>query len=536
MVSKKCVTTVSVLVATIASSVTGLDNGLGRLPQMGYNSWYDWTCNMEEKQLMATVDKMVELGLPALGYNYFNLDDCWASSRTANGTLIADPKFFPSSTLKPLADYVHSKGMKFGTYTDRGPQTCANRPAALGHEFQDAQTYADWGVDYLKEDSCHATGDHDQAFAEYGKMRDGLNKTGRPIFFSLCGWHDWYAPVGQTLGNSWRIGGDDTNWNGVKSNIDINAALSQYAGPGGWNDPCLLLAEDWKGDQRQTEMQTRAQFSMWAIMASPLLISANVRNMSAMNLATYTNKDVIAVSQDSLAKQGVRLVGGNLDGGDDSSKGGPKAHVAPCSGTPSANEMWEFGTPMAEYLKNKGNSQCVNVDNCGSDLIYYACVTGGTCSKNDTDMKFMIVDGTLRTAFNDQCATVQANNDLVLSACPTGAVPPAQSFAMDASTGVIKSGNGMCLATGSPSSTTKTNVWGRELHDGYAVAFINADEADKDVLCDQTCMTAMGFAPTDSLTVKDLWTGTITKATGTGITAKALAADGGIYMVKVTKM
>ena len=111
-------------------------------------------------------------------------------------------------------------------------------------------------------------------------MRDALNATGRPILFSLCGWNPWYAPVGKSLGNSWRIGPDDTNWNGVLTNIDINSDLAKYAGPGGFNDPCLLLAEDINGKQRITELQSRFQFSMWAMMASPLLISGNIRNMS----------------------------------------------------------------------------------------------------------------------------------------------------------------------------------------------------------------------------------------------------------------
>lgn len=171
-------------------------------------------------------------------------------------------------------------------------------------------------LSYLKEDSCNAPGDHATAFKQYGLMRDGLNKTGRPILFSLCGWNPWYAPPdptlgyggGKTLGNSFRIGPDDTNWQGVLTNIDINANLAPYAGPGAWNDPCLLLAETYSGTLRQTMTQTRTQFSMWAVMASPLLISANVRQMSAYNLETYTNKEVIAVNQVFVAPQTSRCL------------------------------------------------------------------------------------------------------------------------------------------------------------------------------------------------------------------------------------
>jgi len=281
---------------------------------MGYNSWYDVECSagMSEAFMKKTADRMVQLGLDRLGYKYLNLDDCWAKGRNDDGSLYADNSTFPSGTLKPLADYVHSKGLLFGTYTDRGPQTCARRPGAQDHEEIDARTYAEWGVDYLKEDSCFATTDHDAAFLQYGKMRDALNATGRPIFFSLCGWNDWYAPVGQSLGNAWRTGPDDTNWDGVLQNINILADLGKYAAPGGWNDPCLLLSKTAGGQDRVTDLQSRAQFSMWAILSAPLLISGSLFQMSDYTLATYTNKAVIAVNQDSLGKAGSRISGANV--------------------------------------------------------------------------------------------------------------------------------------------------------------------------------------------------------------------------------
>lgn len=255
---------VIVLAVTIFQSTmtTALNNGLGRTPQMGYNSWYDLMVHLlvrslsfhassplcerkcvertmiqgslNETNLKETVDRMIDLKLPELGYVYFNLDDDWAApSRDAETKrLVADRSRFSNGSLKTLSDYVHSKGLKFGTYTDRGTQTCGGKPGAKGYEILDAETYGEWGVDYLKEDSCHASTAHQDAFDEYGAMRDALNATGRPIFFSLCGWNPWYAPVGQSLGNSWRIGPDDTNWDGVLKNIDINANLSAYASVG----------------------------------------------------------------------------------------------------------------------------------------------------------------------------------------------------------------------------------------------------------------------------------------------------------------
>jgi alpha-galactosidase len=275
-----------------------LDNGLGRTPAMGYNSWYDYGCSdaLNETNIMATADAMVRNGLDKLGYVYVNLDDCWAQGRFSNGTVYPDSSKFPGG-MKALANYIHSKGLKFGVYTDRGTETCGKRPGSQDFEEIDAQTYAKWGVDYVKEDSCYALGGHGPAFMQYSKMRDALNSTGRPIYFSLCGASPWYAPIGYSLGNSWRIGHDDYDWEGILENIDINAGLAVYAGPGGWNDADLLGGTTYTGNLRITEIQQRTQFSMWAVMSSPLLLSSNVRNMSAFTLETYSNKEVIAVNQ-----------------------------------------------------------------------------------------------------------------------------------------------------------------------------------------------------------------------------------------------
>jgi len=300
------------------SIVHGLNNGLGLTPQMGYNSWYDLMCSpaMNENVIQDTAEQLVELGLSRLGYTYVNLDDCWAQGRDANGVVYANATYFPSG-IQNLATFVHSRGLSFGIYTDRGNLTCGGRPGSGSYETIDANTYASWGVDYVKEDSCDAPNNPAVAFEEYGLMRDALNKTGRPIFFALCGWEDWYAPQGQLLGNSWRIGPDDSNWAGILINLDIMNTVAQYAGPGGWNDPCLLLSKDWQNNLLVTEQQSRAQFSMWAVTAAPLLISGNVRNMSDFVLQTYSNPEVIAVNQDTLGKAGWRLAGGNLSSPED---------------------------------------------------------------------------------------------------------------------------------------------------------------------------------------------------------------------------
>jgi len=285
-----------------------LNNGLGKTPQMGYNSWYDVQCSadMNEIVMRRTADTFISRGLHSLGYTYLNLDDCWAKGRNPDGSVYADSQMFPSGIQK-LAQYVHSRGLLFGIYTDRGNLTCGGRPGSKDHEVIDANTYAKWGVDYVKEDSCYASQDHDIAFGEYGKMRDALNQTGRPIFFSLCGWYDWYAPVGYSLGNSWRIGPDDTAWSDVINDVNIDVTVSQYAGIGGWNDPCLLLGD------RLTYEQAKTQFSLWSALAAPLLISANIRDMSEAFLDIYRNREVIAVDQDPMGKQGIRVAGQALN-------------------------------------------------------------------------------------------------------------------------------------------------------------------------------------------------------------------------------
>jgi len=300
------------VVALLAVS-KALDNGLGRTPAMGYNTWYDVGCSrlMRESTIKLTADAFLDLGLDKLGYEYINLDDCWSAGRTPNGVLYPDAVRFPSG-IASLSNYIHSKKLKFGIYTDRGNLTCAGFPASWGHEKLDAQTFANWGVDFVKEDSCNATTNHEAAFYEYGLLRDAMNATGRPMYFDVCGWNDWYAPVGTRLGNEWRIGPDDGRWDLLLQNINIDAKLPQYAGPGGWNNPCLLIGSDAFGNQIITELQSRFQFTMWAILAAPMVLSTNIRELSDYLIDTYTNAEVIAVDQDKLGRQGSRIYGSDL--------------------------------------------------------------------------------------------------------------------------------------------------------------------------------------------------------------------------------
>lgn len=189
----------------LTDTVTALDNGLGLTPQMGWNSWNHFTCSVNDQLVRDTADAFIANSLHRHGYMYVNIDDCWAKSRSSDGTIQPDPATFPD--MKALADYIHSKGLKFGLYSSAGTETCAKRPGSLHYETNDANTYAQWGVDYLKYDDCY--GDGNKAEVRYPAMRDALNKTGRHIFYSICAPNDdspdTWAPK---VGNSWRIATD----------------------------------------------------------------------------------------------------------------------------------------------------------------------------------------------------------------------------------------------------------------------------------------------------------------------------------------
>ena len=292
--------------------------GLAETPQMGWNSWNKFATNISEDLIKATADKMVELGLVDAGYIYLNLDDGWHGERDEQGFIHEDPVKFPSG-IKALADYVHARGIKLGIYSDAGTKTCACYAGSNGHEYQDAFTYASWGIDYLKYDWCYTQ--NLNPVGAYTTMRSALKRAGRPILFSICEWGsnrpwEW----AQEVGHSWRTTGDigahfladpityDENgrprWRslGVLEIIDLNEPLRAYAGPGHWNDPDMLEVGNGLSDA-----ENRAHFTLWCMMAAPLILGNDLTNMSAETLAVITNKDVIAIDQDPLGVQGLRL-------------------------------------------------------------------------------------------------------------------------------------------------------------------------------------------------------------------------------------
>ena len=284
-------------------------------PPMGWNSWNFFAGKVTDKDIRGAADNLVATGMKDAGYVYVNIDDTWEGDRDADGVLHTNAKF---PDMKALADYVHSKGLKIGIYSGPGNKTCGGYAASLGHEEQDAKMYADWGIDYLKYDECSFTGDvlekqapDDKAaqmrlmIAAYEKMGKALKSTGRPIVFSLCqyGWDavwEWAPAIG---GNLWRTTGDITpRWDRIYAILSQQDGLAKYAGPGHWNDPDMLEV----GNGRLSIQENWSHFAMWAMLAAPLLAGNDLPNMKPEIKAILTNKDVIAIDQDRLGKQGTR--------------------------------------------------------------------------------------------------------------------------------------------------------------------------------------------------------------------------------------
>jgi alpha-galactosidase len=285
--------------------------GLALTPPMGWNSWNKFQCNVDERMIREIADAMVSSGMKDAGYQYVVIDDCWHGERDSLGFIHPDPERFPSG-MKALADYVHSKGLKFGIYSCAGIKTCAGRPGSRGHEYQDALTYARWGVDYLKYDWCNTAGL--SAAGAYTTMRDALFAAGRPVVFSLCEWGDnqpwlWAKDVGHL----WRITGDIMNcfdcevnhgtwssWGAMKI-VEMRKDIRKYAGPDHWNDPDMLEVGN-----GMSVSEDRSHFSLWCILAAPLIAGNDLRAMSRETIGILTDSEVIAVDQDSLGVQGFR--------------------------------------------------------------------------------------------------------------------------------------------------------------------------------------------------------------------------------------
>lgn len=336
------------------AGLTAYDS-LALKPPMGWNSWNVFGKNINEQVIRETADAIVANGLKEIGFNYVVIDDIWQGGRdSVTGILYADSAKFPSG-IKALADYVHSKGLKFGIYSDAGTLTCGDMPGSYGYEEKDAQLFASWGVDFLKYDYCYCpdlpstNNDYKMAISRYTTMGDALKKTGRPILYSICEWGPrspwlWGKEAG---GHMWRTSYDVADiWDmprnesspiGILTSIDVIANLGRFSGPGGWNDPDMLVVglnnSGFIKGGGCTETEYRTQMNMWCMFSAPLMIGCDVRNMDTVTRSILLNKDLVAIDQDELGKQGYRVY----------SRNGLEAWKKPLSGNRFAIALFNRG-------------------------------------------------------------------------------------------------------------------------------------------------------------------------------------------------
>lgn len=308
---KKATTFIAALACSITMQAQKFE-GLAATPPMGWNSWNTFNTNINEAMIKEMADALVSSGMRDAGYVYLVLDDGWmAMQRDSNGNLVPDPKKFPGG-MKALADYVHSKGLKFGMYNCAGTLTCAKYPGTRGYEYQDARNYAAWDVDYLKFDWCNTAGIN--AKEAYTTMSKALRAAGRPMIFSLCEWGvnkpwQWGAPVGQlwrTTEDIWQVFDSVHSmgtWDAlsVMRIADLNDSLRKYAAPGAWNDPDMLEVGN-----GMSYAEDKTHFSLWAMMAAPLIAGNDIRKMTRQTKDILTNKAIIAIDQDPLGIQGFK--------------------------------------------------------------------------------------------------------------------------------------------------------------------------------------------------------------------------------------
>jgi alpha-galactosidase len=284
---------------------------LSQTPSMGWNSWNVWGCNVDDTKIRAAADYLVSSGLASHGFQFINIDDCWMGNRDANGFIHSNSKF---PDMKALSQYVHSKGLKLGIYSSPGPTTCQGYTGSLGHELQDAQTYADWGIDYLKYDWCSYKGDYK---VPYATMGDALKKVSRGIVYSFCQYGmdnvwEWGASLG---GNSWRTTGDiEDTWQSISTIGFGQNGLEAYAGPGHWNDPDMLVVGNLGQafgpnvhPTRLTQDEQITHITLWSMLSAPLLIGADLSALDSFTLDLLTNDEVLAIDQDALGKQAHRV-------------------------------------------------------------------------------------------------------------------------------------------------------------------------------------------------------------------------------------
>jgi len=474
-----------------------LDNGLGLTPQMGWNTWNKFWCGINETLIHDSIDALINSGLFEAGYNYINLDDCWQKYRGEDGYIIPDNDTFPHG-IEPLVEYAHSKGLKFGLYSSAGNYTCQGRPGSLDFEEQDAEIYAKWNIDYLKYDNCYNRGI--SSLIRYPKMRDCLNETGHPIFYSLCQWgQEKVATWAKDVGNSWRTTGDiSDSWNSMITIIDQNDKWYKYAGPGGWNDPDML--EVGNGGMTLTEYKTH--FGLWCISKAPLLIGCDITNMSDDIKKILTNKEYIAINQDKLGEQGHKIKRTQIiyPPEYDPDVQSSQLELVDCNGKKS--QKWYINEDGS--IKNNNENLCIDIPNCekeDSTVSTFGCHIGGEsycdASKNQEwdytqDKKIQS-----RMEYPDGVKRCLRVEEGTLTIVETHFCNESQAWEYNETDHTLKS-NGKCLS----SMVEATEVWAGNLSDGeYAVLFVNraGDKQKVELSWDE-----IGF-DNKTLKLRDLW-------------------------------
>ena len=486
------------LLTIIFSSGYCVDNGLGITPQMGWNTWNKFQCNISEQLIRDSIDALNKSGLIEVGYKYINLDDCWQSSRDENGKIVPDPNAFKNG-IKPLADYAHSKGLLFGLYSDAGIKTCAGRPGSLGYEEKDAQTYAEWGVDYLKYDNCF--NNDIKSIDRYPKMSEALNKTGRPIFYSICQWgEDEVATWAKKYGNSWRTTGDiSDNWNSMLRIIDLNDKWHNYSGPGGWNDPDML--EVGNGGMNWTEYKTH--FSLWAISKAPLIIGCDITKMDNKTKEILSNTEVIAVNQDKLGIQGRKIKVKNitLPDGYEPILNESELEVVDCNG--NNEQKWYIGEDLS--IKNNNQDLCMEIPNCvnfDTKVKTKSCHIGDKsyCSESKNQMwVYSPENKTIHSSMDpSKCLDIYNGQGPSVQTYPCNGTRESQKWEYDTNSHTLKT-KGKCLA--SLVSSEVTEVWAGKLENGaYAVLMLNRGSMNATA---EITWKELGIS--GNLKIRDLW-------------------------------
>ena len=450
--------------------INSLDNGLGLTPQMGWNPWNKFGCEINETIVEETINKMVENGLKDAGYKYINLDDCWQNyTRNEKGEIqIDEVKFF--HRISPRVQQAHEKGLLFGLYSSAGNLTCQNRAGSLGYEDKDATTYKNWGVDYLKYVNCY--NQNISSREGYLKMRSALGGKGRPIFYSICqGGEEKVATWAKDVGNSWRTTGDiSDSWGSMISIIDENDQWYEYAGPGGWNDPDMLEV----GNGGMTLAEYKTHFGLWAISKAPLIIGCDIRSMADEIKNILTNPEVIAINQDKLGQQGHKIKRTPIKLPDNYQPplSSSELELIDCNG--KDNQKWFIKTDGS--IRNNDQDLCIEIPNCSKDdkkVITTGCHIGDTekC-QNSKNQEWEYTSEKMiqsRMEINGIKKCLRVDDNKLIKKVETHFCNESHKWDYDNKTHTIKYGD-KCLA----SMDEGTEVWAGNLSDGkYAVLLLN---------------------------------------------------------------